>query len=191
VREVFKMRVSPEGAHKFISLYILLLYYAGQERRLLPRGMTLDDFKESGLDLKIACRDAIYEPRHLIMRFHDANRDLLTTEAQKTLESWANGYVKGRFYVLRHLKQNSIFMLPGSKPRAYGVLGLTDELDKVIPKAALPAYVETVLLPYEGVVVCDGLVLADTSKVGPPVRHEMSDLYKEIKQSGDLITSLD
>jgi hypothetical protein len=125
------------------------------------------------------------------MRFLEANRELLTAEALHTLETWANHYVKGRFYVLRHLKQHSIFLLSGGRAKAYGVLGLTDELDKVIPKSALPAYVETVLLPYEGVVVCDGLVLADTTLVGPAVRREMADLYKEIKQSGDLITSLD
>jgi hypothetical protein len=185
------MRVSPEGARKFTSLYIFLMYYAGQERKLLPPDMTLDDFKETGLDVKIACRNAIYDPRHLIMRFLDANRDLLTQEAQSTLTSWASGYVKGRFYVLRHLKQNSIFLLVGNKPKAYGVLGLTDELDRVIPKSTLPAYVETVLLPYEGAVVCDGLLVADNSPIGSNIKHEMSDEYKGIKQAGELITKLD
>src|SRR6476661_5913325 len=99
------MRISPEGARKFISLYIFLMYYAGQERHLLPPDMTLDEFKESELEVKIACRDAIYEPRHLIMRFLDANRELLTHEAQDTLASWAEHYVKGKFYLLRHLKR--------------------------------------------------------------------------------------
>jgi hypothetical protein len=185
------MRISPEGARKFISLYIFLMYYAGQERHLLPPDMTLDEFKESELEVKIACRDAIYEPRHLIMRFLDANRELLTHEAQDTLASWAEHYVKGKFYLLRHLKRNSIFLLMGNKTKAYGVLGLTDELDKVIPKLALPAYVETVLLPYEGAVVCDGLVVSDNTPVTATVKHEMADEYKMIKQGGELITKLD
>lgn len=185
------MRISPEGARKFISLYIFLMYYAGQERHLLPPDMTLDEFKESGLDVKIACRDAIYEPRHLIMRFLDSNRELLTQEAQDTLESWAEHYVKGKFYLLRHLKQNSIFLLLENKMKAYGVLGLTDELDRVIPKGALPAYVETVLLPYEGKVVCDGLVVSDNTPVTATVKREMADEYKQLKQAKELITRLD
>jgi hypothetical protein len=185
------VRISPEGARNFASLYILLMYYAGQERRLLPRGMLLDDFKDTGLDVRVACRDAIYEPRPLITRFLDTNRYLLTEEAQTTLASWARGYVKGSFYVLRHLKQHSIFLAPNAKTKAYGVLGLDDDLDRVIPKEALPAYVETVLLPYEEVVVCDGLVVAGNIEIGPDIRREMAEEYKKIKQTGKLITKLD
>ena len=185
------MRISPEGARKFTSLYILLMYYAGQERKLLPRDMSLDDFKETELRLKVACRDAVYEPRPLITRFLDANRELLTSEAQATLASWARGYVKGSFYVLRHLKRYSIFLIADGKARAYGVLGLNDELDNVIPKGALPAFVQTVLLPYEGAVVCDGLVVAANVAVESGMRQEMAQEYKALKQTGELITTLD
>ncbi len=41
------MRVSPEEARKFTSLYNLLLYYAGQERKLLSPHMNLDEFRKS------------------------------------------------------------------------------------------------------------------------------------------------
>jgi hypothetical protein len=184
------VRISQEGARKFASLYILLMYYAGQERKLLPRGISLDDFKEAHLDMKVACRNAIYEPRPLISRFLDANRYLLTEEAQATLASWARGYVKGDFYVLRHLKQHSIFLIADGKTKAYAVLGLNDELDKVIPKETLPTYVETVLLPYEGAIVCDGLVSKADVPIEPTMRQEMAQGYKEIKQAGKLITRL-
>jgi hypothetical protein len=184
------VRISPEGARKFASLYIFLMYYAGQERKMLPRDMSLDDFKEASLEMKVACRNAIYEPRPLISRFLDANRYLLTEEAQATLASWARGYVKGSFYVLRHLKQYSIFLVADGKVRAYGVLGLNDELDKIIPKETLPAYVEAVLLPFEGVIVCDGLVSPVDVPIEPSMRQEMAQEYKALKQTGELITTL-
>src|SRR5258708_10199390 len=102
-----KMRVSAEGARKFDSLYTLLLYYAGQERKILPAKMNLDEFRDGPQGLKIRCRDAIYEPTLLIGRFLEANTDLLSAEAQDTLASWARSHVKGTFAVLRHLKKHS------------------------------------------------------------------------------------
>jgi len=186
------MRVAAEAARNFTSLYTLLLYYAGQVRKLLPAEMSLDEFSEGPLGLKIRCRDALYEPTLLIGRFREANADLLSSEAQATLTNWERSYVKGTFAVLRHLKKHSIFVSTGGAPKAYGVIGLTQELKDMIPKEIVPALVQTVLLPYEGVIVCDDLILAAGHvKLDPEMKREMSEQYKMIEQAGELITRLD
>ncbi len=186
-----KMRISDEAAHKFISLYTLLMYYAGQERKVLPHAMSLDDFKEVPLGLKTLCREAIYEPTPLLKKFVDANRELLTKEALDTLDSWTRGYVRGTFMVVRHLRKYNIFYVGGRSPKVFAVLGLTGELSRLIPKEIMPVMVKTVLMPYEGVIVCDGLLLAD-GHVMPELesQQEMMEEYNAAKQSLPLITTL-
>ncbi len=186
------MRVSAEGARQFNSLYTLLLYYAGQERRILPVTMTLDEFREGPQGLKIRCRDAIYEPTLLIGRFLDENEDLLSAQAQDTLTSWERCYVMGTFAVLRHMKKHSIFVSTLGPPKAYAVLGLTEELSAMVPKEIVPALVKTVLLPYEGVIVCDGLILAAGHvRLDAETKREVSEQYKVIQKAGELITTLE
>jgi hypothetical protein len=186
------MRVSSETARKFNSLYTLLLYYAGQERKVLPSSMNLDDFKDGPLGLKIRCRDAIYEPIPLIGRFLQANGELLTVEAQATLALWADKHMSGTFAVLRHLKKYSVFLAQDGSGKAYGVLGLTEDLGQMIPKEILPSLVKTVLLPFEGAIVCDGIVVA-AGHVTLDVedQKELNAQYAEIKRTGNIITSLE
>jgi hypothetical protein len=186
------MRVSAQAARNFVSLYTLLLYYAGQVRKLLPAELTLDEFSEGPLGLKVRCRDALYEPTLLTGIFLEENSDLLSPEAQTTLVAWERSYVKGTFAVLRHLKKHSIFVSTEGTPRAYGVVGLTEELKDMIPRSIVPALVKTVLLPYEGVVVCDGLILAAGHvKLDPEMKREITEQYKMIEKAGELVTSLD
>lgn len=186
------MRVSAEAARGFISLYTLLLYYAGQMRKLLPVEMALDEFSESPQGLKIRCRDALYEPTLLIGIFLEENSDLLSAEAQATLAEWANSYVRGTFAVMRHLKKHSIFISADGPPKAYAVVGLTEELKEMIPKDIMPALVKTVLLPYKGVIVCDDIIQsAGHVKLDHEMKREMSEQYKLIQKSGELITTLD
>jgi hypothetical protein len=186
------MRVSAEAARNFSSLYTLLLYYAGQVRKLLPAEMSLDEFREGPQGLKIRCRDAIYEPTLLIGRFLEDNIDLLSADARATLAKWEGSYVKGTFAVMRHLKKHSIFISTEGVPRGYGVVGLNQELKDMIPKEIVPALVKTVLLPYEGVIVTDDLILAAGHvKLDRELKREMTEQYKMIEQAGELITRLD
>ncbi len=61
------------------------------------------------------------------------------------------------------------------------MVGLTSELSEMVPKDIVPALVKTVLLPYEGVIVCDGLILAAGHvKLDPEMKREMSEQYKAI-----------
>jgi hypothetical protein len=183
------MRVSQDAAGNFIRLYLQLLHYAGQRREVLSSDMSLEDFIEEPLELKVDCRDAIYTPSSLLDDFLAEQEGDLSTEEQNIVRAWKR-YVSGRFIVLRHLKKHTIFLDSASPTNAYGVLGLIDDLVEIFPKYVLPTFVETVLLPYEGVVVCDGLFRGYAITIGSNMRRGMNEDYKAIKDSERLITAL-
>jgi hypothetical protein len=184
------MRVSEDAARRFMSLYTTLLYYAGRERGVLPGGTGMDDFLDAPLELKVMCREVVYEPTPIISAFARVNADVLSDAAKQTLAAWAKHFVKGDFIMLRHVKTHTI-MLGTKEPRvAYAVLGLTTDLPEMIPASRLPASVSTVLLPYEGVIVCDGLLTAPNAGVGPEMRRKLGQEYKAIEKAGGLITKL-
>jgi len=183
------MRVSADAADYFITLYMRLLYYAGQRREVLSPALSFSDFLAEPWQVKYACREAIYEPWPLIKDFLTTHGDTLTGEEQKTVDAWTRS-ISGTFVVLRHLKKYTIFLHSTSPPSAFGVLGLTTDLEELLPKSRLPIGVKTVLLPYRGVVVYDGLLSVYDIIIGPNMRYGLNEDYKNIKNAGRFFTTL-
>ena len=105
------------------------------------------------------------------------------------MDAWTRS-ISGTFVVLRHLKKYTIFLHSTSPPSAFGVLGLTTDLEELLPKSRLPIGVKTVLLPYRGVVVYDGLLSVYDIIIGPNMRYGLNEAYKNIKNAGRFFTTL-
>lgn len=185
------MLLPEKNAAQFLALYTPLLYYAGNARGVLPEDMTFKEFLDEPMEVKVDCRDAIYSPTPLFDDFLEDNGDQLSEKERGIVGAWSKRYVRGKFVLLQHLKEHSIFLSTDKSLKAYGVLGLTTELSEMAPRAYLPVFLETVLLPYEGVVVCDGLVMMSNILIGPNMTSNMKADYKRLKQSGKVITSLE
>jgi hypothetical protein len=183
------MRVSTDAANCFITLYMRLLYYAGQQRDVLPPVMSFSSFLAEPWQVKLACREMIYEPWPLIDDFLTAHGDTLSVEEQQIVAAWTC-FIRGTFVVLRHLKHYTIFLHSTSPPHAYGVLGLTTDLEDLLPKPRLPLGVNTVLLPYQGRVVYDGWLSVYDVIIGPHMRRGLNEDYKNIKSAGRFFTAL-
>ena len=82
----------------------------------------------------------------------------LSADELEIVDSWQHALV-GKFYVLRHLSKYTVFfgISSGAPSKAYGVLGLADPLEEVIGPY-LPRLITTVLLPFKGRIIFDGLV---------------------------------
>jgi hypothetical protein len=183
------MKIAPQAAEDFIFLYHHLLYFAGQMRNFLPSDMSLDEFIDEPLETKAGCRDAIYEPLPLFDEFLATEGNRLTPKEQTAIQHWKR-FVRGDFIVLRHLKKHTIFLNTTEPSKAYAVLSLTTDMPELIPDFALPTYIETVLLPYEGVIVYDGIVLASPILIGPNMTREMKAEYTAIKKAKQVVTTL-
>jgi hypothetical protein len=89
-----------------------------------------------------------------------------------------------------HLKDYSVFMTTGKDQKAYGVLGLTDKIEDVVPPL-MPLYLETILFPFKGRIVYCGLMNTYNIHIGSNMRRGIQAEYQQAKRKFGVITSLD
>ena len=70
--------------------------------------------------------------RDLLEAYIAANPAGLSPQDLEIVSSWRH-LVSGRFIALRQLKKHMILLSCGGTPTAYGVVGLVDPLEHVIP----------------------------------------------------------
>ena len=102
---------------------------------------------------------------------------------------WRRYFIKGTFYIIRHLKKGTIFI--GDQNKVYSVSGLVTPLDEIVPGYALPQMVETVLLPFKGKIVYDGLFSGYNVSFGGNIRADLNRVYQVAKHKERIITNLD
>jgi hypothetical protein len=101
--------------------------------------------------------------------------------------------VPGKFYVERVLKAHAIFVSTQTN-RTYLVGGLTDRIDDVLTRnrpVGYAALVDTVLLPFRGGIVWDGIVGLHNVRLGQGILQNFKNIYLTAKARGELIGTLD
>jgi hypothetical protein len=81
-------------------------------------------------------------------------------------------------------------MTTGKDQKAYGVLGLIDEIEDVVPPL-MPLYVETILFPFKDRIIYCGLMSTYNIHIGSNMRRGIQDEYQKAKSRFGIITSLD
>ena len=95
----------------------------------------------------------------------------------------------GKFYVFRELKKYTVFLSTTSPAIAYGVLALSQPFEELIGPY-LPVLTQTVLLPFKGMIVYDGLMSSYNISFGPGIRRISTQDFKEAKARHGIVTSL-
>ena len=138
------------------------------------------------LEDQAAVRDALWENPALIAQYVAENPNNLTAEQLAIVDAW-QGRVSGRFVIERLLKKHAIFI--GDK-NVYAVLALHNGFDEMIPKQMLPVFVETVLLPFKGEIIYDGLIRGGNLMIGSNMAYDYKETYLAAKRNGKIIASL-
>jgi hypothetical protein len=184
--EVNEMRLPKKDVELFYKLYHQLLAYANAKYHLLDIESP-EDIRRSipaGLD---SLRKKVYEHPKIINEFITKNPYNLTSSELKIVEEW-NRFVKGEFIILRHLKNYTLFLELEEPPKAYGVLALCSPFDELTHPP--PVMVWTVLLPFKGKIIYDGLLFARNVLFGSGYRESFNDTYQEAKFRFGIIESL-
>jgi hypothetical protein len=184
------MKLSQEDADLFFRLTIPLLLYVNRRLGLLPKVDTEKAFADTTLDEKARLRDALYDDLDLIDAFVAENPNGFAADELAEIRSWKR-VVRGEFYIVRFLKRYAVFLSAGSPARAYGVVGLHDDLDELTWKYDLPLHVQTALLPFKGRIVYDGLMSITQVLFGPNIRAELNETYQGIRENRGIIERLD
>lgn len=136
---------------------------------------------------KYKVRNALFENIHLIDEFIDENPDDLPMKELAHASKWKN-FVKGEFYIERYLKNQAILI--GEDNEVYGVIGLTDSIEELVPGYMLPQLVQTILLPFQGKIVHDGFLVPYQIYFGGNIKRELKDVYMNAKNKKKIISSL-
>jgi hypothetical protein len=172
----------------FFELMWKLQYYANRKRGLHKDISSAEDYAHLPTEKKLKARAALWENTELIEAYVQENPDALPPEQLEIIRTW-KGFIKGSFFILRHLKKGSIFI--GKDDKVYAVHGIQDPLEEVIPSYVLPQMVEAVLLPFKGRIIYDGLLSGYSIHFGGGMRSSFNRLYMNAKQRNRIITTLE
>ena len=182
------MLLQPEEAWLFLSLYQSLIGFAAGRLGGVEGVVDVKSFKSASWEARAKARDRLLDNISLINAFVEKNPDNFREKELFHVTKWEH-FVRDDFIVERDLKNYTIFLNDESPPKAYGVLGLTDEIVDMIPRP-LPVFVSAVLLPWKGRIVCDGLISIYSIAFGGGIREGFTESYRQAKTQG-IITSLE
>jgi hypothetical protein len=184
------MNLTLDEGKLFYDLYAALLCFVN--RKL---GVSSEQFSDSAEytstppEARVVIRDALFSHRELIEQFVKDNPAKLSADELEIVGTWKHALM-GKFYIFRYLTKYTVFLTSGGSPnKAYGVLGLADPMKEVIGPY-LPRLITTVLLPFQGKIIYDGLISGYNITFGGGVKRTLNEEYKQAKEAFGIITSL-
>jgi hypothetical protein len=184
------MHLLPAEAEHFYKLLYALQFFVKQKLKLLPAVQTEDEYRKLNAQQKLEVRNQVYEHPEVFNEFVAQNPAQLTDDELAIVRSWKQ-FVKGDFFIERYLKKYSIWIGGGTPARVYGVLGITDSLADMIHSSYLPLRVHSVLLPWKGQIIYDGVFQSYNILFGGGIKGSLREEYMAAKQNGRIIETLE
>ncbi|MFP4309408.1 MAG: hypothetical protein ACLFRG_19250 [Desulfococcaceae bacterium] len=184
------MLLPEEARQRFFKLHTGLLAFVDRETEGKNGGACTPEeiLKLPPPDL-LPLRDALWGDPKWVARYVEANPDGLSPEELEIVSGWRH-FKRGSFCIFKQLKKHAVFIEMDSKdPRVFGVLALTNSLEEMLPE--MPVMVENaVLLPFQDVIIYDGILAPRNILFGRGIRNSMRDWYNEAKARYGVITQL-
>ena len=173
----------------FFRLHWALMFFVNQRLKVIPNKVaTPEEFAALSPEMRFKVREALNDNLGLIESFTAENPAQLSDDELDIVRSWRH-LVTGEFFVFRELKKYTVFLSTTSPAIAYGVLALSQPFEDLIGPY-LPVLTQTVLLPFKGVIVYDGLMSSYSISFGPGIRRNLNQDFKEAKARHGIVTSL-
>jgi len=180
----------PEAETKlFYKRYHPLLLYAARKTGRAKNVSVAGEIKQIPFKKLQDIRAALYGQIDLVDAFIADNPLKFSPEELAAVKPWKH-FVKDKFYVVRYLKNYAVFLTGDSPAKAYGVRCLYSSFAEVFG-SDLPVLLETVLLPFQGKIIYDGLAAPFNIQPGSGVRQGLEESYKKTKAERGVITSFD
>ena len=181
------MKLSEQEAKLFFQLMWALQFYVNHKLKIHPKIKSIDDYADCSTEQKVAVRKALYENLDFIDSFIQENPQNFSKENLAVVSSW-KFYISGDFFIERLLKKYTVFI---QEDRVYGVLGLSQGFDELTYHSNLPLYVNTILLPFKGKIIYDGLLGSRNIYFGGGIKRSLKETYMRAKQNNRIIDSLE
>lgn len=183
------MLLTTPDVELFFKLHRALMFFVNQRLKAVPDNpANPDEFSSLSPESRLKVRNAFLDHTDLIQAFANENPANLENDELDIVRSWQH-LVHGKFYLFRQLKKYMVFLSTDKPPIAYGVVALTQPFDELVGPN-LPVRIETVLLPFKGMIVYDGLISSYSISFGAGIRRMFDESYKAAKARHGIVTSL-
>ncbi len=182
------MKLSKEDVDLYYKLHWSLLSYVNNKCRIAGGTIEPTLMRENPQKV-MELYEKLFSNMELIDSFAAENPSNFNREELDIVRSWKN-YIKDKFLIVAHLKDYSVFLTTGKDQKAYGVLGLIDEIEDVVPPL-MPLFVDTILFPFKGRIIYCGLISTYNIHIGSNMRRGIQEEYQKAKSRFGIITSLD
>ena len=182
------MLLSRDDAELFFRLHRSLMFFVNQRLGVVPDVASPDEFAALPPKDRLEITEAFLDEVDLIESFIDENPAKLNEDELEIVLSWRD-HVSGTFYIFRQLKNYMVFLSSADPPVVYGVVALTEPFEDVIGPC-VPQMIQTVLLPFKGRIVYDGLLCGYSISFGGGIKRMLNDSYREAKERQGIVTSL-
>lgn len=182
------MKLKREDTDLFYRLHWSLLFYVNQKYSIikdLKEPILMDENPKKVVELN----EILYSNMEHIDSFVLENPFNFNNEELDIIKGWKN-HLKGKFMIVAHLKKYSVFMTTDEERMVYGVLGLYDEIEDIVP-LFIPSYVNTVLLPFKGQIIYHGSIMSYNINIVGNMKRGIQAEYQQAKRKFGIITSLD
>ena len=184
------MQLPPEQTARFYRIWLALLRFVNEQQHLVP-AFPASEERNGLLPLsdELHLRNALWADDGLRERFMSLNPAGLSSADLAVVASWLYRRA-GSFYIVRALKKYTVFLAEDTPPRAYGVLSLSTPIEE-LARRPLPVLAQTVLLPFEGRIIYDGLLQWYAVVFGPGIRARLNAEYRNAQEREGVITTLE
>lgn len=175
------MKLSEDEGKRFYDLWLPLLDYVNEKRNINSR---LRDIRHADyLDPNEAkeVSDALWADVGLIDKYLKKITDISDSD-RGLIMSWKR-CVSGRFILERILKKGAI-LISTEDEEVYQVSGIVSTWEEMFGYARLPQMIQATLIPFEDVIISDGLIRTYNTIIGGNMARSFKDVYMAAKKSG-------
>ncbi|HPC96134.1 MAG TPA: hypothetical protein PLU87_14410 [Sedimentisphaerales bacterium] len=182
------MLLPVEESSLFLSLYQHLIGFAAGRLGGVSGITDFASFRAAKWEAKAEARNRLLDNTALLDAFVEENPGGFRETDLSHVPLWRH-FVRANFVIERDLAEYTVFLTEEEPLRAYGVVGLTEEFVDMLP-CPIPVFVNAVLLPWKGRIICDGLMSIYNVILGPGIRAGLKDTYRRAKSAG-IVMSLE
>lgn len=183
------MVLSEEQAILFYDLWIPLLDYVNRKYNLCKNYYGMSSPKGLPLDIVMKISSKLWENVSVIDEYLEHQADTMSDEEFSIVESWKKA-VQGKFVVERHLKNGSILISCEEDGNVYKVRGIYSSWREMLESFPMPQIVEATLIPFQGIIIHDGLVKPYGICLGKNMADQAKQMYLNAKKENRIKESI-
>ena len=170
----------------FLKIHIGLLYYAGQNSKIIDDTIDFKKFVDTDFSVKLKCRDFFLDNKNILDDYLTTNFDKLTNNEISILSGFKKT-ITSNFVIFKCLTNNAIF-IDTKDNRFYAVKALGDGFDHFFDR--FPVLVQTTILPFNNHIIYDGFMKSQGIYFGSGMKSTMNEDYKIAKTNNQILTTI-